>query len=344
MNARFPLAFLLAAAVLAPSLAPAQPRAADPKAAKAAEKPRRTFVIDRVVAIVNDAIVLDSELTVQLLPYEEDVDNIEDAKERARRKDKLRAQVLDEMINEELIVEAAKEANLEEISSKEIDEVIRETRSEHKLDEAQFQQALSAQGYTLAQYRNNMRRQLTRLRAVKMLVAPKVNVSDDELRARYDQMVRRSEEVSSVRLSHILIALPDRPTEAEVATARAAAATVISRVKAGETFGAVAAELSDDENTKASGGELGWIERNTLDPQWESVVFGMAPGDAPRGPINGPKGLEVFYVTEVKRNAMKTFDQLKDQLRGELQQREMQKETTRWIEELRKKAYLDIKL
>lgn len=346
MNARLSLAVLLAA-VLAPALAVAQPKAADPAPAAPKKpdpaKPRRAYVVDRVVAVVNDAIVLESELAVQLLPYEEDVNGIEDPKERARRRDKLRAQVLDEMINEELIVEAADEAHLEEITSKEVDEVVRETREEHKLDEATFQQALAAQGYTLAQYRNNMRRQLTRLRAIKMLVAPKVNVTDDEVRARYDQMVRRSEEVSSVRLSHILLSVPDRATEAEVTAAKAEAASIIKRVHDGEKFADLATTLSDDENTKAGGGELGWIERNTLDPQVESVVFSMAPGEV-RGPISGQKGYEVFYVTDVKRNPMKSFDQLKDQLRGELQQREMQKQSTQWVDELRKKAYIDIKL
>lgn len=351
MNAR--LLAILAAAALVPGAALAQPRADAPKPGDAKPgdakpgdgkaKPRRTYVVDRVIAVVNDAIVLDSELDVQLTPYEADVEQIEDPKERARRKEKLRAQILDEMINEQLIVEAAEQAHLEEITAKEVDQVVNDTKAEHKLDDATFQQALAAQGMTLAQYRNNMRRQLTRLRAVKMLVAPKVNVTDDEIRARYDQMVRRSEEVSSVRLSHILLALPDRPTESEVAAARAEAASIIAKVKAGEKFADLAATLSDDDKTKASGGELGWIERNTLDPQWESVAFSMEPGEV-RGPISGPKGLEVFHVTEVKRNAMKSFDALKEQLRGELQQREMQKETQQWIEELRKKAYIEVKL
>lgn len=343
MNARTLLSLTLALGLA--GVAHAQPQAADPKpgATKPDPRPRRTYVVDRVVAVVNEAIVLESELNVQLLPYEDDVEGIEDEKERARRRDKLRAQVLDEMINEELIVEAAREARLEEISSKEVDEIIRETREEHKLDEATFQQALAAQGYTLAQYRNNMRRQLTRLRAVKMLVAPKVNVTDDEIRARYDQMVRRSEEVSKVRLSHIQISVPDRPTEGELSAARAEATKAMERVKAGEVFAEVAKQVSDDTRTAASGGELGWIERNTLDPHWESVVFGMEPGET-RGPISGPKGLHVFHVAEVERNAMKSFDALKEQLRGELQQREMQRETTQWIEELRKKAYIELKL
>jgi peptidyl-prolyl cis-trans isomerase SurA len=325
---------------------PASPVAGTPVAGKPTSKPsdkaRPVYVVDRVVAVVNGAIVLESELAVQLLPYEDDLTGIADPKERARRKDKLRLQVLDEMIAEELIIEAADVARLEEISAKEIDEVLRETKEEHKLDDATFQQALSAQGYTLGQYRNNIRRQLTRLRAMKMLVASKITITDEEVQAQYDQMIQRAESVSQVRLAHIQFNLPERPTESEISAARAKAATAITRVKAGEDFAVVAGEMSDDEKTKASGGELGWIERGTLDPQWESVVFAMEPKDV-RGPVSGPHGLHVFYVTENKRNEMKTFEQLKDQIRGELQQRAMQKQSQLWIDELRKKAYVEVK-
>ncbi len=63
-----------------------------------------------------------------------------------------------------------------------------------------------------------------------------------------------------------------------------------------------------------------------------------------RGPISGPKGLHVFYVSDVKRTDIKSFDQLKDQIRGELTRRAMDKQTQQWIDELRKKAYIDNKL
>ncbi len=325
---------LVATALTAPAFA--QPKRSDPK------RTRRAYVIDRVVAVVNDAVVLNSELEVRMVPYLADVENMPDLKERARRTEKLRGQVLDEMVNEELIFQAATEAHIE-IEAKELDAAVKDVREQNKLDEAGFQQALTAQGYTLGQYRQDMRRQLTRLKAMNQLVAPKVTITDDEVRARYDQMQRRSEAVSAVRLSHILFALPERPSEAEIAGAKAKAAAAMTRVKAGEPFAKVASEVTEDEGTKAGGGELGWIERGSLDPAWESVVFGMDKDDV-RGPINGPTGLHVFFVAEVKRNDMKTFDQLKEQLRGELRRREMEKQTNQWIEELRKKAFLDMKL
>ena len=316
---------------------------AQPKPTPAAgdATPRKAYVVDRVVAVVNDAIILDSELRVRLVPYTDDVAGIADPRERARRLDKLRTQVLDDMINEELIVQAADEARIE-VDAKEVDDALREVKGQNKLDDAAFQQALAAQGYTLGAYRADIRRQLTRYKAMNQIVAPKVSVTDDEVRARYDQMQRRSEAVTAVRLSHILFKLPERPTEADVAAARARAAEAIGRVKAGEDFAAVATAVTDDDSTRAGGGELGWFERGSLDPQWESVVFSMDKGEV-RGPVSGPTGLHVFFLAELKNTEVKSFDELKEQIKGELRRRDMEKETARWLADLRKKAYLDIK-
>jgi parvulin-like peptidyl-prolyl isomerase len=330
---RFAMVGLVALAVLlgASSVASAQRK-----------KERKVYIVDRVVAVVNDSIILSSELDVRLLPLLPDLEGIDDPEERQRRLDKLRGQMLEEMINEELIVQAATEARIE-VEAADVNAALDEIKKQNDLDDAQFAEALAAQGYSLAAYKNDLRRQLTRLKAVNQLVRSRVNITDDDVRARYDAMVRRSESVSAIQLSHILVSVPDKPTEAQVSAAKEKAAAAIQRVKAGEDFAAVAAEVSDDLSTKSTGGELGWFERGTLSPEWEAVVFSMEKGEI-RGPISGPKGLHVFYVAEVKRTEIKSFEELKEQIRGELTRREMDKQSQLWIEELRRKAYIDNKL
>ena len=78
-------------------------------------------------------------------------------------------------------------------------------------------------------------------------------------------------------------------------------------------------------------------------PEWEPIVFAMDKGDV-RGPIAGPQGFHVLQVTEIKRSDLKPFAEMKEQLSRELRRREMDKQTQTWVEELRKKAYIDIKL
>lgn len=332
---------LILLVAIAPVVAAAAPddKAAKPKSPNAGKK----IIFERVVAVINDSIILRSELEARMVPVIGEAQQIADAKERERRIDKLRGQILDEMVNEELIVQAAEGAKIE-VEASEVQAALDEIKSTNNLDDAALAQVLAAQGYTLGNYKTDLRRQLLRLRAVNQLVAPKVTVTDEDIKARYDEMQRRSASVSAVKLSHILFKLPEHPTEQQLAEAKDKAAQAIARVKNNEEFAKVAGEVSDDTGTKATGGELGWFQRNSLaNPEWEPIVFAMEKGDV-RGPVTGPQGMHVFYVSEVKKSDLKQFSEMKEQLSRELRRREMDKQTQTWIDELRKKAYIDIKL
>jgi peptidyl-prolyl cis-trans isomerase SurA len=298
--------------------------------------------LERVVAVVNDAIILQSELDARLQPVMQEAQNIPDENERKRRIAKLTGQVLDDMVNEELIVQAAEAAKIE-VDSSEVQAALDEIKQQNNLDDAGLQQALVAQGYSLQNYKSDLRRQLLRFRAINTIVGPKVNITEEDIHARYDQMQRRSEQVSAVRISDILIKVPDHATEQQVADAKAKATSALDRVKGGEDFATVAKELSDDDSTKSTGGELGWFERGSVNPDWEGIVFGMDKGEV-RGPVSGPQGLYVLKVTDVKANTLKPYPEMKEQLSRELRRRELDKQTQTWVDELRKKAYIDIKL
>lgn len=298
--------------------------------------------LERVVAIVNDSIILQSELDARLTPMIAQAQAIPDEGERKRRLAKLSSQILDEMVNEELIVQAAVASKIE-VETSEVQAALDEIKQQNNLDDAGLAQALSAQGYTLPNYKADLRRQLMRLRAVNTIVQPKIQITDEDIKARYDQMQRRSEAVSAVRLSDILIKLPDHATEQQINDGKAKAGKAVERVKGGEDFVAVAKDMSDDASTKDTGGELGWFERGSINPDWEQVVFSMEKGDT-RGPISGPQGLYVFQVTDVKKSELKPFAEMKEQLTRELKRRELDKQTETWVQELRKKAYIDIKL
>ncbi len=163
------------------------------------------------------------------------------------------------------------------------------------------------------------------------------------MRARYDALTRRSAAVSKVYLRHVLIALPGQPSPAQLQAAKARAAEVMDKVRGGMPFAEAAQAYSDDPSTKASGGDLGWIERGSIATEWEVIVFAMDEGEV-RGPISGPQGLHVFYVEKLAKDDVQEFDELKEQLRGDLYREEMEKETAGWISDLRKKAYIDRKL
>nr|HEX4313045.1 peptidylprolyl isomerase [Kofleriaceae bacterium] len=304
------------------------------------DKPK--VVAERVVAVVNDAIILESELQARMMPDLAEIANIQDPAERDRRLAKIRGQVLDGMVNEELIVQAGEQAKIE-VEASEIQAALDEIKQQNNIDDAGLLQLLAQQGFTLQNYKTDLRRQIMRLRTINSIVAPKVNISDEDALARYNELQRRSQAVSKVRLAHILIAVPPHPTEQELADAKAKAADAITRVKNGEDWAAVCAAVSDDQSTKSSGGELGWFERGSLqDPEWEKVVFSMQK-DEVRGPVGGGDGFHVFKAIDTQSSGLKPFAEMKEQIKGELRRREMDKQTQVWIEDLRKRAYIDIK-
>jgi peptidyl-prolyl cis-trans isomerase SurA len=323
----------------------AVPASAQPEKKSPTKSPNagKKLIVERVVAVINDAIILASELEARLLPVRNEAMQIPDQKERERRLGKLQTQVLDDMVNEELIVQAAEAAKVD-VEGSEVQAALDEIKQQNNLDDAGLAQVLASQGYTVGGYKADLRRQLLRLRAVNQLVAPKVQITEEDVRARYDEMQRRSASVSAVSLSHILFKLPEHPTEQQLAEAKAKAGKAIERVKGGEDFAKVAGEISEDDGTKATGGQLGWFQRGSMaNPEWEPVVFAMEKGDV-RGPVPGPQGLHVFLANELKKSDMKPFAEMKDGIMRELRRREMDKQTVTWIDELRKKAYIDIKM
>jgi peptidyl-prolyl cis-trans isomerase SurA len=224
-----------------------------------------------------------------------------------------------------------------------VQNALEEIKKQNSLDDNQLAEALRLQGYTMASYRHDVRRQILRMRAVNMLVRPRVTVTDDDVRARYDSMNRRSAAVKKIRLRHILVGLPERATEAQLAEAKRRAADLMEKIRGGADFARLAASESADEQTKYTGGELGWIERGSIDTEWEVIVFAMNKGEV-RGPITGPRGLHVFQVTDLERNQQKPFAEVKEQLRNEIYRKEMDRQTRLWLDELRDKAHIQVKL
>jgi peptidyl-prolyl cis-trans isomerase SurA len=323
---------LLSAALAAPDALAQKPPATDSS----------RVMVDRVVAVVNDDVILHSELMRRVVPLSAELQDITDERERNRRQDKLKDQILDEMISEELIVQAAVESKLE-VGAKEVQAALEDIKKQNKLDDTQFAEALRLQGYTMAGYRRDVRRQLLRFRAVNMIVRPKVQVSDDEVKARYEEMSRRSAAIKRVHLRHVLVALPDDPSSQQIAAAKTRATDVLERARKGEDFATLAQRYSDDEATSSVGGDLGWIERGSIATEWEVIVFSMNKGET-RGPINGPRGLHVFHVEDVEKSQQKPFEEAKEQIRGELFRQALDRQTRQWIDELRKKAHVQKKL
>ncbi len=142
--------------------------------------------VDRVAAVVNHDIVLASDLERELGTIPE-LAAIEDPNARAKRRDELRPVVLDDMIERVLYRQQAVKANVT-VDDADIDAAIQSIENENHIDAKQLEEALVAQGYTLARYRVNLRDQLTRLKVAQVVVRPQIAITDADVKAQYDKL------------------------------------------------------------------------------------------------------------------------------------------------------------
>ena len=291
---------------------------------------RRRALVDRIVAVVSDSVILYSDLMARVAPMARELEKISDLVERRRRLAKLEGQALDALIDEELIHQEAIEAKLD-VTDEQVQMAIDETKTRNGLNDEQFKQALRSQGDSLSSYRKTIRKQILRLKAVNSFARPKVEISDDDIKAHYKKRNRRNTGVSEVHLQHIL--LTNSKKSAKIAE------SILEKSGKGVPFAELAATYSQDASTKDSGGDLGWIERNSLPSEWEAIVFAMSPGEV-RGPIKSPRGEHLFHVSEVKSGAAKPLAEMKDQIHNELFRIELDRQTSLWLADLKKKFHV----
>jgi len=120
------------------------------------------------------------------------------------------------------------------------------------------------------------------------------------------------------------------------------AAKVVELSRSGTKFEELAKQYSDDDGTKVSGGDLGWVGKGVLVEQLDDAMQAMEPGDV-RGPIRTERGFVVLQLVERKSGDLRPYDEIKDQLRKQLYDQQVEKAQQSWLRELRKKAHVDIR-
>ncbi|HMF42901.1 MAG TPA: peptidylprolyl isomerase [Polyangia bacterium] len=296
-------------------------------------------MVEKIAAVVGENVVLASEVEEKAAPLMADVSRVTDPDKRAARASALRREVLERLIDDELILQQAGELKLT-VTSEQIDSSIEEIKKQNNIDDDQLREALKQQGMSMASYRADLKRQLLRFRVINIAVGSRVNVSDDEVKAYYERHMKGSANVQ-VRASHIFIAIPDGADVAAAAEKEAQAKKILERAKT-EDFAKLAREVSDDTATRADGGDLGYFGKDMLPKPIEELVFAMKVGEV-RGPVRADRGFHVIKLVDRKVKDAKPLDDVKDDIRMQLRQKDMERQTKIYLTELRKKTLVDIR-
>ncbi len=298
-------------------------------------------VTDRVVAVVNNEVITLHELDIMVNAYIDKMANASKAGDKAAIIKEARPAMLNRMIDDLLVEQEAKKAGIV-VKDEDVMAAIADILARRNMKLEDFKTMLLKTGSSLETYKDEVRNHLMKMRVATKEVRAKIAVSDEEIGDYYSKHRNIYEGKESVRLQQIFIALP-KGADAELREReRDQMESLLKRLRGGEPFESMAAQFSQESAAQA-GGDLGFVERGTLLSQVEDVAFKLQTGQI-SDVIESPIGFHILRVTDRRGKGIKSLGAIRDEIKEEITREKMEKKIQEWIQDLRKKSYVEIRL
>jgi len=294
--------------------------------------------VSRIAAVVNDDLITTHQLDMKVaerLRAEADGQKLS-----AGEMDALRRSVLSELVEEALIRQRIDELGLK-VADDEVEAAIQDVQKQNKLTREQLIQALQLEGMTFDAYRENLVKQILRFKLLGREVQSKVEVTNQEIRDYFRAHIDEFREPAYVRLARISFPLPAKATAVQVEAVQAKADEAIVRLRKGEDFYSVLLASTADQS--AEGGDLGTFKAGELTAAFEKAVQGLKEGEV-SAVIETPDGFHILRVEELSPGKIRQFDAVQGEIQKAIADEKTEARFKEWAQNLRKNAYIDIRL
>ena len=298
-------------------------------------------VADRIVAVVNDEVITLSFLYSAFEPYQAKIEASYRGTGRDNALRDAKMGLLNRMIDNKLMEQQARKAGIV-IRDEEVAGAIRDLLERRKISREDMLKALEREGTTLEAYEKGIRDQLKRIRLIQREINSKVAVSDEEIGEYYLKHREDYEGKDMVRLKQIFIALPKGLDAGGKEQRRAEAEAIRKRLKDGEPFDLLSARYSQGP-AAAAGGDIGFIEKGMILPEVEEAAFSL-PLHEISEVIESPVGFHIIQVIDRRGEGIKAIETVREEIRERIDQEKMEKKFAEWLQELRTKSHIEIKL
>ena len=298
-------------------------------------------VADRIVAIVNDQIVTLSELNNAFEPYQARFEASYQGPDREKARAETKLALLNQMIDNLLMEQESRKTGIT-VRDEDVTDAIADMQKRRKVTPAEFQKALEREGITPDAYRRDIRDQLMRMKLIRRDIKSRVAVTDEEIGEYYTKHREEYEGKESVRIRQILLLLPKGEDHAAKEKLRADAEAIHKRLINGEPFEQLSAKYSQGPEA-ASGGDVGYIEKGMIHSEVEDAAFSL-PLYQISDVIESSIGLHVIQVVDHRGAGLKAIEGVREEIREKIDREKMEKKYGEWLDELRKKSHIEIRL
>ncbi|WJV53337.1 peptidylprolyl isomerase SurA [Pectobacteriaceae bacterium CE90] len=251
-------------------------------------------VIDKVVAVVDNSVVLESDVNTLLQSVKL---NAQDAGQQLPDDSTLRHQVLERLIMDNIVLQMAQRMGVT-ITDEQLDRTIANIAAQNHMSVDQLRSRLAEEGINYDIYRNKIRKDMTIAEVRNNEVRHRITILPQEVDSLAKQLASQNGGNTEVNLSHILIPLSENPTQAQVDKAEALANKLIKEIKQGANFGKLAITYSAGQHA-LQGGQMGWGKLQEL-----PTLFAESLRQAQKGQIIGPirsgVGFHILRVNDIR--------------------------------------------
>ncbi|MBL4867673.1 MAG: peptidylprolyl isomerase [Pseudomonadales bacterium] len=264
----------------------------------------QTIPVDRVVTIVEDDVILESELFDRVREIK---NQIQGQRRQLPPNDILIKQVLERLILESIQVQMASLMGVR-VDDNEVNVAMKNIAKQNDLDLEQFKKTVESEGLSYRSLRDQIRREITINHVRQRHISSRLRVSDQDIENFLDSKAGRTELAADYRLGHILIPLPDAPSADMLQKASDLAMDIYSKlVETPDQFEQLAISLSAGQNA-LEGGDLGWRSPAQLPTIFADVVLEMEKEEVSK-PIKSPSGFHIIKITDKRGGTTMFVDQ-----------------------------------
>jgi peptidyl-prolyl cis-trans isomerase SurA len=297
-------------------------------------------LIDRIVAVVNEDIILLSELNERMAPYVQRIrqQGFELDEER-RMLFKIREEMINRMVDEKLTDQEIKRYDIQ-VDETDIDNTIERMKVANAFTDEDLRRFLQNEGLTLEQYRQRIKEQVQRTRLVNYQVKSKIVVTDEEITAYYDNHLDVYGGKLHYHLRNILMRPAGFATADEKRGLYEQMEQLRQRVESGESFAELARQFSQSP-AAADGGDIGEFEKETFSPQIQDALDGLEAGQV-TAVLDTDQGFQLFFVEKIYRSEGKPLDSVRAEIHQKLFTEVVDKKFLSWLEALRTQSHIKI--
>ncbi|EEG3289604.1 peptidylprolyl isomerase SurA [Salmonella enterica subsp. enterica serovar Enteritidis] len=255
-------------------------------------------VVDKVAAVVNNGVVLESDVDGLMQSVKL---NAGQAGQQLPDDATLRHQILERLIMDQIILQMGQKMGQKmgvKITDEQLDQAIANIAKQNNMTMDQMRSRLAYDGLNYSTYRNQIRKEMIISEVRNNEVRRRITVLPQEVDALAKQIGTQNDASTELNLSHILIALPENPTSEQVNDAQRQAESIVEEARNGADFGKLAITYSADQQA-LKGGQMGWGRIQELPGIFAQALSTAKKGDIV-GPIRSGVGFHILKVNDLR--------------------------------------------